>query len=99
MTVDQVTGHSAKMADVASGSNIAREAPFETHGNIDIKKFLGLLVVCAKYRDVDGREYQENQFYKFNGLNPQLSAEYNASYILPSERHELEKLTPCKQLI
>lgn len=99
-TIDIDSGRAITLAAIL-GSKIPREGAPSAQTKINVKQFLGVLVLCTKYFDQTDKEYGDISFYKFPNLNPQLTKEeggggvYEPSDILPEELQRLERLSIC----
>jgi hypothetical protein len=89
---------------IRGGNSIPKEGTRGANPKINVKQFLGILVLCTEYTDQSGNQYSGASFYQFPNLNPQLTKEqgggglYESSDIPPTIQSKLEKLSVCKGL-
>jgi hypothetical protein len=100
-TVDIISGDAITLVSIVGSNTISREGTPSAHPKINVKQFLGVLVLCTQYFDDANKEYNQISYYKFLNLKPQLTKEeggggvYESFDVLFEERQRLERLLIC----
>jgi hypothetical protein len=100
-TADILSGDAITLASVLGSNAIPREGTPSVKVKINVKQFLGVLVLCTQYFDGSDKEYDQVTYYRFPNLKPQLTKEesgggvYDSTDVFPEERQRLERLLIC----
>ena len=100
-TTDPQGKRLAILATVVGSNVILKDGAPGARPKINVKDFLGVLVVCTQYTDADKNQFTDVAFHKIPNLKPGLTkeqgggGEYTLSDVLPEERDTLTKLSLC----
>jgi hypothetical protein len=99
-TVDPNGERLTTLATIFGGNSIPKEGTPGASPKIDVKRFLGILVLCTEYTDQSGNRYTGASFYQFPNVDPQRTREQGgggSSDIPPAIQSKLEKHSVCKR--